>query len=350
MNTSLGKLTKVTASQAAGQNKKIKADKAKFDQTLNQLQPAPQLATTNLLQSQQTNNSLAAGKQMSTDDVATSKLKKLNNLVTIQSVKDSTEQTKTKNSSIINVNRLADDPSTFKGIDKATDASTSFQLPISVKENTQSVTAMQEALSRSTVVTDQPTTSPIINNSAEAKQPVTGNTTQPTTVKENAQPVTAMQESRPTVVIDQPATSPIITNSVEAKQPVTGNTTQPTTVKENTQSVTAMQEALSRSTVVTDQPTTSPIINNSAEAKQPADLTGEYHAPTTVKENAQPVTAMQEALSTLTDSTNQPAASMIITKSVEAADLAANTTQPVATMQEAKIMDSVDAKQKEVSD
>ncbi|MFT9269935.1 MAG: flagellar hook-length control protein FliK, partial [Liquorilactobacillus nagelii] len=126
----------------------------------------------------------------------------------------------------------------------------------------------------------------------------------------------------------------------------------PTTVKENTQSVTAMQEALSRSTVVTDQPTTSPIINNSAEAKQPADLTGNTTQPTTVKENAQPVTAMQEALSTLTDSTNQPAASMIITKSVEAkktADLAANTTQPVATMQEAKIMDSVDIKQKEVA-
>ncbi|MFT9357999.1 MAG: hypothetical protein ABF549_05515, partial [Liquorilactobacillus nagelii] len=144
MNTSLGKLTKVTASQAAGQNKKIKGDKAKFDQTLNQLQPASQLATTNLLQNQQANNSLSADKQMSTDDVATSKLKKLSNLVTIQSVTGSTEPTKTKSSSIVNVNRLADVVSTLNDIDKrqTTDASTSFQLPTSVKENSQLVTDM----------------------------------------------------------------------------------------------------------------------------------------------------------------------------------------------------------------
>ncbi|MFT9342683.1 MAG: hypothetical protein ABF526_03620, partial [Liquorilactobacillus nagelii] len=198
MNTSLGKLTKVTASQAAGQNKKIKGDKAKFDQTLNQLQPASQLATTNLLQNQQANNSLSADKQMSTDDVATSKLKKLSNLVTIQSVTGSTEPTKTKSSSIVNVNRLADVVSTLNDIDKrqTTDASTSFQLPTSVKENSQLVTDMQEPLSRLTVVTDQPTTSPIINDSVAAKQAadLMTNTTQPTTVKENSQLVTDMQE------------------------------------------------------------------------------------------------------------------------------------------------------------
>lgn len=200
MNTSLGKLTKVTASQAAGQNKKIKGDKAKFDQTLNQLQPASQLATTNLLQNQQANNSLSADKQMSTDDVATSKLKKLSNLVTIQSVTGSTEPTKTKSSSIVNVNRLADVVSTLNDIDKrqTTDASTSFQLPTSVKENSQLVTDMQEPLSRSTVVTDQPTTSPIINDSVAAKQmaDLTANTTQPTTVKESAEPVTTLQAAK----------------------------------------------------------------------------------------------------------------------------------------------------------
>ncbi|AUJ33049.1 MAG: flagellar hook-length control protein FliK [Liquorilactobacillus nagelii] len=317
MNTSLGKLTKVTASQAAGQNKKIKGDKAKFDQTLNQLQPASQLATTNLLQNQQANNSLSADKQMSTDDVATSKLKKLSNLVTIQSVTGSTEPTKTKSSSIVNVNRLADVVSTLNDIDKrqTTDASTSFQLPTSVKENSQLVTDMQEPLSRSTVVTDQPTTSPIINDSVAAKQAadLMTNTTQPTTVKENSQLVTDMQEplSRLTVVTDQPTTSPIVSNSVAAKQAadLTANTTQPTTVKGNAQSVATVQEPLSPATISTSQPITSPIINDSVAAKQMADLTANTTQPTTVKESAEPVT----------------------------------------TLQAAKIMDSVDTKQKEVA-
>ena len=200
MNTSLGKLTKVTASQAAGQNKKIKGDKAKFDQTLNQLQPASQLATTNLLQNQQANNSLSADKQMSTDDVATSKLKKLSNLVTIQSVTGSTEPTKTKSSSIVNVNRLADVVSTLNDIDKrqTTDASTSFQLPTSVKENSQLVATVQEPLSPATISTSQPITSPIINDSVAAKQmaDLTANTTQPTTVKESAEPVTTLQAAK----------------------------------------------------------------------------------------------------------------------------------------------------------
>mgnify|MGYP003361887908 CR=1 FL=1 len=317
MNTSLGKLTKVTASQAAGQNKKIKGDKAKFDQTLNQLQPASQLATTNLLQNQQANNSLSADKQMSTDDVATSKLKKLSNLVTIQSVTGSTEPTKTKSSSIVNVNRLADVVSTLNDIDKrqTTDASTSFQLPTSVKENSQLVATVQEPLSRSTVVTDQPTTSPIINDSVAAKQAadLMTNTTQPTTVKENSQLVTDMQEplSRLTVVTDQPTTSPIVSNSVAAKQAadLTANTTQPTTVKGNAQSVATVQEPLSPATISTSQPITSPIINDSVAAKQMADLTANTTQPTTVKESAEPVT----------------------------------------TLQAAKIMDSVDTKQKEVA-
>lgn len=257
MNTSLGKLTKVTASQAAGQNKKIKGDKAKFDQTLNQLQPAPQLATTNLLQNQQANNSLSADKQMSTDDVATSKLKKLSNLVTIQSVTGSTEPTKTKSSSIVNVNRLADVVSTLNDIDKrqTTDASTSFQLPTSVKENSQLVTDMQEPLSRSTVVTDQLTTSPIVSNSVAAKQAadLTANTTQPTTVKGNAQSVATVQEplSPPTISTSQPITSPIINDSVAAKQ--MADLTATTTVKENVQPITDMQETKVMDSVNTKQ-------------------------------------------------------------------------------------------------
>ncbi|MFT9357998.1 MAG: flagellar hook-length control protein FliK, partial [Liquorilactobacillus nagelii] len=172
-----------------------------------------------------------------------------------------------------------------------------------------------EPLSRLTVVTDQPTTSPIINDSVAAKQAadLMTNTTQPTTVKENSQLVTDMQEplSRLTVVTDQPTTSPIVSNSVAAKQAadLTANTTQPTTVKGNAQSVATVQEPLSPATISTSQPITSPIINDSVAAKQMADLTANTTQPTTVKESAEPVT----------------------------------------TLQAAKIMDSVDTKQKEVA-
>ncbi|ULQ48752.1 flagellar hook-length control protein FliK [Liquorilactobacillus nagelii] len=464
MNTGLGKLTKVTDNQSAGQNKKIKCDKARFDQTLNQLQTAPQLATSNLLHNQQANNSSSAGKQISADDVVTSGLKKLSNLVTIQSVTDSTEQNKMTNSSVVNVNRLAEVPSTLNGIGKkqTNDSSTSFQLPTSVKGNAQPITDMQETISSSTISTSQPTTSPInnnvaakqtadltatttvkgnaqpvatmqklissstistsqpttspiINNNAAAKQtadltatttvkgnaqPVatmqklissstistgqpttspiinnsvaakqtadlTANTTQPTTVKGNAQPVATVQEplSRSTVVTDQPTTSPIVSNSVAAKQmaDLTTNTTQPTTVKESAEPVATVQEPLSRSTVVTDQPTTSPIVSNSVAAKQAADLTANTTQPTTVKESAESVATVQEPLSPPTISTSQPITSPIINNSVAAkqtVNLMANNTQPttvkesaepVTALQAAKIMDSVDTKQKEVA-
>jgi flagellar hook-length control protein FliK len=70
-----------------------------------------------------------------------------------------------------------------------------------------------------------------------------------------------------------------------------------------------VQEPLSPATISTSQPITSPIINDSVAAKQMADLTANTTQPTTVKESAEPVT----------------------------------------TLQAAKIMDSVDTKQKEVA-